>query len=59
MYLYPQSSALLLPMVWTGVVAAAAAAVSRRVPDGKYYCWLIKSYSIQCFLFLHSNTMYL
>ena len=30
-------------------VAAAAAAVRHRVPDGKYCCWLIESDSIQSF----------
>ena len=53
---------VLLPlflMLWTGVVAAAPAAVRRRVPDGKSCCWFINSDSVQCFLSLDSNTMYL
>ena len=39
----------LLLVLWTGVVAAAAAAVRRGVPDGKNCCWFIKSDVIQCF----------
>ena len=49
----------LLPMLRTGVITAAAADVRRGVPDGKHCCWFIKSDSIQCFLSLHSKTMYL
>ena len=48
---------LLLPLC-TGV-AAAAAAVRHRLLDGKICCWFIESYSIQCFLSLHSNAIYL
>ena len=39
----------LLLVLWTGVVAAAASAVRRGVPDGKNCCWFIKSDVIQCF----------
>ena len=42
-------------MLWTGVVPAAAAAVRRRVLDGKNCCWFLKSDSIQCFTSLRSN----
>ena len=54
-------SVLLLPLLLllsTGVLAAAAVAVRRHVPDGQTCCWLIESDSIQGFLFLHSNTIY-
>ena len=43
---------------YTAVVAAAAAAVRHRVLDGKNCCWFIGSDSIQCFLSLQSNTIY-
>ena len=33
-------------------------AVRHRVPDGRNCCLLVESDSIQCFFFLHSNTIY-
>ena len=48
---------VLLPLLLrlcTRVVSAAAAAVRRRVPDGKHCCWFIECDSIQSFLSLHS-----
>ena len=47
-----------LPYSAVTVVAAVAAAVRHRVPDGKNCCWSIESDSIQCFLSLHLNTKY-
>ena len=48
------TSRVLLPMLLllcTGVVAAAAVAVRRRVPDGNNCFWFIESDSLQCFFF--------
>ena len=50
----------LLPLLLfsTGDVAAAAAPVRHRAPDGKYVCWFNESESIKCFLSLPPKTIY-
>ena len=43
----------------TAVVAAPAAAVRHRVPDGTNCCWFIESDCIYGFLSLHSQTRFI
>ena len=46
----------LLLLLCAGVVAAAAVALRRHVPDGKRCCWFTQSDSIQGSISFHLNT---
>ena len=59
MYLYTRVLLPLSLIFWTGVVAAAAAAVRHHMPNGKNCCLFFESDFIQYFLSLHSNTIHI